>query len=163
MPFHCVGMLVLRKSFLVNRFTICLFWLPLQWWRVCSESSWQWQVHVLWLEQLWLELSREPYSWSCGSAQRKTSGTASYVLSLAAPAPSHNVRVWSASYIPSCTGLPKTGATNQNAPRLISEYLWLLRQRNDSNSITIVKETRELRDKEWNKDLCCFGKGLSPW
>ena len=40
------------------------------------------------------------------------------------------------------------------------EYLCL---RNDSNSITIVKETRELRDKQWNKDLCCFGKGLSPW
>ena len=70
------------------------------------------------------------------------------VGSLAAPAPSHNVRVWSASYIPSCTGLPKTGATNQNAPHLISEYLCLLRQRNDSNTITIVKETRELRDKE---------------
>ena len=69
------------------------------------------------------------------------------ITSLAAPAPSHNVRVWYASYIPSCTGLPKTGATNQNAPRLISEYLCLLRQRNDLNSITIVKETRESRGK----------------
>ena len=54
---------------------------------------------------------------------------------------------WCASLL-SCTGLPKTGATNQNAPRLISEYLCLLRKRNDSNSITIVKETRELGDKE---------------
>ena len=50
--------------------------------------------------------------------------------------------------VPSCTGLPKTGATNQNAPRLISEYLCLLRQRNGSNSITKVKETRELREKK---------------
>ena len=62
-------------------------------------------------------------------------------ISLAVPAS----RIWYASC---CTGLPKTGATNQNAPRLISEYLCLLRQRIDSNSITIVKETRELRDKE---------------
>jgi len=67
------------------------------------------------------------------------------LASLAAPAPSHNVRVW---YMTICTGLPKTGATNQNAPCLISEYLCLLHQRNDSNNITIVKETRELRNKE---------------
>ena len=41
-----------------------------------------------------------------------------------------------------CQGLPKTGATNQNVPRFISEYLCLLRQRNDSNSIIIVSETK---------------------
>ena len=62
----------------------------------------------------------------------------------------------------SCTRLPKTGATNQNAPCLISKYLCLLLQRNDSNNNPIVKETRELRDNEGNKDLCCFGKDLSP-
>jgi len=68
--------------------------------------------------------------------------------SLAAPSPSHNVMVWYASFMSSCTGLPKTGVTNQNASHLISEYLCLLRQRNDSYGITIVKETCELRDQE---------------
>ena len=41
------------------------------------------------------------------------------LASLAAPAPSHNVRVWYASYMTICTGLPKTGTTNQNAPHLL--------------------------------------------
>ena len=70
------------------------------------------------------------------------------VTSLATPIPSHKGRVWYASYIQSCTRLPKTGATNQNVPHLISTYLCLLHQRNDSNSLTIVKGTHQLRDKQ---------------
>ena len=69
------------------------------------------------------------------------------------------VRVWSASYIPSCTGLPKTGATNQNAPRLISEYLCLLRQRNDLNSITIVKEIPWVKGQIEKQRLGLFREG----
>ena len=56
-------------------------------------------------------------------------------------------RVWYASYILSCTGLPKTGAINQNGHvHLVNICACYVR--NDSNSITIVKETRELRDEE---------------
>ena len=66
-------------------------------------------------------------------------------ISLAVPAPLHKVRVWYASYA-SCTGLPKT---NHNTPCLISEYLCLLHQRNDSNSITIVKVTSDIREKRF--------------
>ena len=80
--------------------------------------------------------------------------------SLAAPAPSHNLRVWYASYMPSCTRLPKTGVTNQNAPRLISEYLCLLRQKNDLNYITIVKKLVSQWTKSETKTCVVLGRAF---
>ena len=48
--------------------------------------------------------------------------------------------------------ITKTGATNQNAPRLISAFFCMLCQKNESNALTVLKKQKELADKEQREE-----------
>jgi len=59
----------------------------------------------------------------------------------------------------SCTGLPKTGATNYNTPRVISEYFCLLCQGNESNCNTLVKKNLKVIGLRVKQRLVVFYEG----
>ena len=52
------------------------------------------------------------------------------------------VRVWYASYILSCTGLPKTGATNQIVPMIINAFF-----NTDARSLSLMSIVNNIKSE----------------